>query len=146
MSSENRIQQNMSEEEMLAELLRVQQRDEKIRRIFTILSITACVLVILSVLILVPSFLHVLGNANQLMLNANQVVEKSLSTLSNADAAATTLNQTVGELQTFMNENSGNASGTLETISQLDIETLNQSITELSQIVGPLARMMSAFQ
>ena len=144
MSNENLNQEMMSEKEMLSELWRIQQRDEKIHRIFTILGIAASVLVIVAVLIILPSFMHVLGNANQLMLNANQVVEQAMGTLNEAETAANTMNQAAGELNTLLSEN--NAAGTLETISKLDIDALNQSINELSQIVGPLARMMSAFQ
>ncbi len=146
MSDENLNQEMMSEKEMLSELWRIQQRDEKIHRIFTILGIAASVLVIVAVLIILPSFMHVLGNANQLMLNANQVVEQAMGTLNEAETAANTMNQAAGELNTLLSENNAAAAGTLETLSRLDIDALNQSINELSQIVGPLARMMSAFQ
>ena len=146
MSNENLNQEMMSEKEMLSELWRIQQRDEKIHRIFTILGIAASVLVIVAVLIILPSFMHVLGNANQLMLNANQVVEQAMGTLKDAETAADTMNQAAGELNTLLSENNAAAAGTLETISKLDIDALNQSINELSQIVGPLARMLSAFQ
>ena len=119
----------------------------------SILSLVIVIALAIGIISFVPKVNVIIGQVNTVVEEANNLISQSNKILSNVEPTIDNLNavskdlanadltgmiQDVDSLVTTSEESMGEA---LKTITDIDIDSLNQAITDLSSIVAPLAKM-----
>ncbi len=119
----------------------------------SILSLIIVIALAIGIISFVPKVNVIIGQVNTVVEEANNLISQSNKILSNVEPTIDNLNavskdlanadltgmiQDVDSLVTTSEESMGEA---LKTITDIDIDSLNQAITDLSSIVAPLAKM-----
>lgn len=119
----------------------------------SILSLVIVIALAIGIVSFVPKVNVIIGQVNTVVEEANNLISQSNKILSNVEPTIDNLNavskdlanadltgmiQDVDSLVTTSEESMGEA---LKTITDIDIDSLNQAITDLSSIVAPLAKM-----
>lgn len=110
--------EEMTDRELMEELVRQQTKDTKNQRITAIVNTLLLVILGVICLVLVPRAVTTLNQANE-------VLEEAQTTLTNVN--------------TLVEDNTEYVTESTRKISEIDIDTLNQSIQDLSDIISPLA-------
>lgn len=128
------------------DLLEVNRRQqsllEKQTRVIRILGVLFACLVLSAVIFLVtllPRLSKTIDELNAVALNSQQITQE----LSQADldGVINSLTDTLNSVQDLVDANSDTVAESLKKLETLDIDTLNQAIDSLYQVVNPLARL-----
>lgn len=154
----------MNERELLQALLEQQEKNAKLVRIAAIALAAMAVVLLIAVLILVPLATHTLNQAIDTLSDTQTTVVQAQTALSkltelseNAQDSMDTLDRLSERAEDSLNEvdamienvnglvadNTGALQETLQKLSTIDFEKFNQSIEELSEVIGPLARLFA---
>ena len=154
----------MNERELLQALLERQIQNEKLNRITAIALAAMAVVLLIAVLILLPLATHTLNQAYDTLADAQTTALQAQTALSkvtelseNAQTSLDTLNKlaeraegSLDDVDTMIEnvnglvaDNTGALQETLEKLTSIDFEKFNKSIEDLSEVIGPLARLFA---
>ena len=130
--------ESMTEHELLVELVR--QQDETARRgkIFVALMAVVAAVALISALILIPNMSRTQAEAEQLILNAKTSLEEVDVMVKNIEDLSVNVN-------TLVTDNADALTDSMEKIKNIDFNSLNRSIKNLSGILEPLAEFFNLF-
>ena len=114
--------------ELLEEMKRINQKTLMHQRMATILLI----IFVIAVVSMLPSVVSTLNTAKV--------------TLEHMNDAVTEVETAIASVQTLTEEGSTGITAAIEKINELDIETLNDAITDLSEVVKPMADFFGRFK
>ena len=128
----------MTEHELLVELVR--QQDETARRgkIFVALMAVVAAVALISALILIPNMSRTQAEAEQLILSAKTSLEEVDVMVKNIEDLSVNVN-------TLVTDNADALTDSMEKIKNIDFNSLNRSIKNLSGILEPLAEFFNLF-
>ncbi len=122
----------MSERELLAELLEQQSKSSRNSKILVvIMGIIAAVAVIVAIL-LVPAAVGTIKEVNTLAISAETAVD-------DADSMISDVQKVIGKVNGVLDDNTEAVAESISKIKDIDIESLNKSIQEFSDVLEPLA-------
>lgn len=134
----------MEENQALQELLtrmeknsRKQLLHSRIQTLLCILGVVCCAVLVCNILPLLPQIAALADHAGQVLANL-ETVSAELTKL-DLENMLNNINSLVATSQSGLEEAMGQ-------ISQIDVDTLNQAIKDLSDIVKPLANLVSRFR
>ena len=154
----------MNERELLQALLEQQEKNAKLVRIAATALAAMAVVLLIAVLILVPLATHTLNQAIDTLADAQTTALQAQTALSkvtelseNAQISLDTLNQLAGQAEGSLDavdamienvnglvaDNTGALQETIQKLSTIDFEKFNNSIDQLNEVVGPLARLFA---
>ena len=124
--------ESMTEQELLTEIARQQRKAARSSRLAAAAAAVLAAVFVALLLVVTP----VARRAGSTLEEAEQVVIQAQESLSKVDEMAENLNDMVTSNTDAVNK-------ALSQIGQVDIESLNRSIQELSDILTPLARLFN---
>lgn len=122
---------------------RQQVRWARLQCLFALAAAVCCAAVLLIVLTFVPQVQQVVGQVQNLGIQAETVLT-NLETVT-SELAAVDLESMVTNVDSLVTNSQDGVKQALDKINTLDIETLNQAITDLSDVVKPLAEFFNKF-
>ena len=131
--------ENMTERELLAELLKEQKRSLMSEKVAAIAGVLLCLLLLIAVAALVPRLLGVLRQADQTLSQVQLTVDQAQQSLQKIDTL-------VQNTDSIVVENTGAVAEAMQKLNQVDLESLNSSISSLSTILEPLAAFLGRFR
>ncbi len=120
-----------------------QVRYARVQCLFSVAAAVCCVLLLLTVAKIVPD-IKALSNEISGVAAQADVVLNNLETVTE-ELAAADLDGLVTDVNTLVNTSQQGMEGALEKLNGLDIDTLNQAIKDLADVVKPLAKALSIF-
>lgn len=94
--------------------------------------------VIITLIILIPRVITTMTNLDTILVQATDTVEEANTAIDGITEAADNMN-------TFITENATSVSDVMKSIDNIDFEGLNQAITDLGDVVEPLASFFNRF-
>lgn len=131
--------ESMTERELLAELLKEQKRGLMSEKVAAIAGVLLCLLLLIAVAALVPRLLGVLRQADQTLSQVQLTVDQAQQSLQKIDTL-------VQNTDSIVVENTGAVAEAMQKLNQVDLESLNSSISSLSTILEPLAAFLGRFR
>lgn len=119
--------QNRSDHELLEALLREQTKSARSHFVVMIATIVLAAVLAVSCIILVPQAVSTLHRANE--------------ELDDLETTMTSIDEMVENANTILEKNDENINKSIEAISSIDIDSLNESIQDLRDILAPLSKL-----
>lgn len=124
---------------LLRDLAKDTKRQLRYARVTSIASILMLIVVAVSLVIVIPKVIVTVNNLNTIIADASV-------TLETAETAIAGITETAESMDTFIADNSESISSVMTDIDAIDFEGLNQAITDLGDVVEPLANFFGKFQ
>ena len=131
--------ESMTERELLAELLKEQKKGAMSEKAAAIAGVLLCLLLLIAVAALVPRVLGVLRQADQTLSQVQLTVDQAQQSLRKIDTL-------VQNTDTIVVENTDAVAEAMQKLNQVDLDSLNSSISSLSTILEPLASFLGRFR
>lgn len=109
----------------------------RIQCAFCLIAAACCAVLLLTVLKLVPQLQALTEQADIVMTNLETVTEE----LTKLDLEAM-----VENIDSLVGTSQGAVSSAIEKLEQIDIDTLNEAISDLSDVIEPLAKIANRFK
>ena len=123
---------------------RRQVRYARLQCLFAILAAVCCAAMLMVVLSVVPQIRQIAGQIQALGTQAETVLTNLEAVTS--ELAAVDLGSMVSSVDALVADSQEGVKQALDKINQLDIESLNQAIADLSAVVKPLADFFGKFK
>lgn len=134
----------MEERQQILELLQKMERNSRkqlftsrIQCLFSLIALVCCLVILINILTLLPQIELLAQEANVVLTNL-QVVTEELADL-NLQGMITDIDDLVITSQKGVN-------AAVSKIEQIDFETLNEAIADLSSVIEPLAKLSNLFR
>ena len=122
--------------ELIREVLKEQKRSTAAAWITAFFAALAAAGMVAVLVLVVPKALTTMQNVDRVMTDISAASEHANKTMDEID-------QMVGNVNELVVENTEDVDAALDQITSIDIETLNQSIQRLNEVVEPLSKMFS---
>ena len=122
--------------ELIREILKEQKRHTGAAWITAFFAALAAAGMVAALILVVPKALTTMKNVDQVMTAIGVTAEHANKTMDEID-------QMVGNVNELVMENTEDVDAALDQITSIDIETLNESIRKLNEVVEPLSKMFS---
>jgi len=123
------MEKKTEEAELLQKIMDAQQRSARITAIAVVVLVAALVV---SLMVLVPSFLNTMNEAHVTMENTQELIRRANTSLEKLDSMAENVDGIVRE----GGENMGRV---IEVLDAIDLEALSNSIRKFSQVIDSLS-------
>jgi len=107
-----------------------EKKQYRMAKISAAANVGMLIVVILCAVVLVPRFLHTMNQVDEVMVDLEVVVSE----------LAQTLPTMMEELSVLVNSSEIGIAQAIEKMNAIDIETLNNAISDLQTVIEPLAR------
>ena len=138
--------EELTQQELAIELLKNQQQSAKNSRIAAICTCLIFIVVTIVSVILVPKAQNTMKKVRDTMTHAEATLTQAETTLNEIEKTVVSAQQSleeidtmVGNVNTLVEENTEGVSSIIDKVTELDIDGLNKSIQDLSNVVTPLA-------
>ena len=131
--------ENMTERELLAELLKAQKRGIVNEKVVAVAGVLLCLLLLIAMAVLVPRLLGVIRQADQTLSQVQLTIDQAQQSLEKIDTL-------VQNTDTIVVENTDAVAEAMQRLNQVDLDSLNSSISSLSRILEPLAAFLGRFR
>ena len=140
----------LNDHDLLVELVKSQKKTETKTNILALILMIFVLLITLALCIIIPKVVFMIDNVNNTIVQVDQAVTdfsdgvvQIETALGEAQGSLDGIDEMVGNVNKIVVENTENASNAITNISNVDIDTLNQSIKNLHDIVEPLANFFN---
>lgn len=129
----------MEENEKLVEMMEEIKKQNSKTLFYQRVEAILLLIFIIAVAIITPSLIKTLDIAQETLGNTNEVVL-------HADDAISQLEDTVTSVQELVSDSGEGMEDALDKMNSIDIDTLNNAIGDLSEVVKPLADFFGKFK
>ena len=129
----------MSDHDLMVEMLKAQEKDARRGLLAAISGFTIAGVFAVALAILIPVALTSLQNINNAVKDCTVMVENASVTIMQAQTTLEGIDSMTESVNGVVTDNTDAVTEALEEINSIDIETLNQAISDLSSVVRPLA-------
>jgi len=126
------MEKKTEEAELLQKIMDAQQRSVRSARITAIAVVVLVAALVVSLMVLVPSFLNTMNEAHVTMENTQELIRRANTSLEKLDSMAENVDGIVRE----GGENMGRV---IEVLDAIDLEALSNSIRKFSQVIDSLS-------
>ena len=130
----------MSDRDLMIALLKEQKKTSRRSLITASALVVICLIVGIAVLIVVPSVISTLNNADKALDGIQNVVANADKAIASVENSLDGIDEMVKNVDKVVVDNTESVKKTVDRMSNIDVATLNKSIKELSEIVEPLAK------
>lgn len=128
----------MTDHDLLVELVRQQRKSSRHGTFLVLLMVVIAAVTVAAALILVPKANRTQAEAEQLILNAQE-------SLKEVDVMIGSIEDLSVNANTLVADNADAVTDAMEKIKNIDFDSLNASIKDLSEILEPLAKFFNLF-
>ena len=130
----------MSDRDLMIALLKEQKKTSRRSLITASALVVICLIVGIAVLIVVPSVISTLNNAYKALDGIQNVVTNADKAIASVESSLDGIDEMVKNVDKVVVDNTESVKKTVDSMSSIDVATLNKSIKELSEIIEPLAK------
>lgn len=130
----------MSDHELLVELLKEQKKAGRRSLITTAALVAICLMIGISLLVIIPRVNATLNNAYEAIDSIQTVVANADSAIGSVEKSLSGIDEMVKNVDKVVVNNTDSVSKTVDRMSKIDIDSLNKSIKDLSDIIAPMAK------
>lgn len=134
----------MEERQQILELLQKMERNSRkqlftsrIQCLFSLIALVCCLVILINILTLLPQIELLAQEANVVLTNL-QVVTEELADLD--------LQGMITDIDDLVITSQKGVNAAVSKIEQIDFETLNEAIADLSSVIEPLAKLSNLFR
>ncbi len=127
-------------------LLENSEKTLKLQRISTLCMVGIFAAVVISVFIIVPKVVGALNDVNTLVDRAEISVDNADATLEDISEMAESLEQAGNKMEQMLVDNEQELVDSMDKISKIDFDGLNEAIKDLQDAIGPMAEFMNRFK
>lgn len=136
----------MENEEILKKLADNSDRSLKLQKLRTTLVLLILAMILLSVFMVVPKVVKTLREVEKAAITVEETASKAQTTIDEIDKMANSLTTTGDGINSLLSDNSEKLTESLDKMSQIDFDGLNQGIRDLQDAIGPFANLMNSFK
>ena len=136
----------MENEELLKKLSENSAKSLKFQKITAFCMIGILAVFVIAAFMVVPPTVAMIAEIHATASAAGDTVEEASSLISELDKTAKELQKTSGNMNDLLTENGDTITESLNKMSQIDFDGLNQGIKDLQDAVGPFADFMNKFR
>lgn len=136
----------MENEELLKKLADNSAKSLKFHRITTFCMIGMLAVFAICALVIVPPTLATIQEIHKTVTQVGDTVTQASELIEEIDKTAKELQETSGAMNDLLTENSETITESLDKMSKIDFDGLNQGIKDLQDAVGPFANFMNKFR
>ena len=133
-------------EDVLAQILKYQKKEARNSKILAIAVIVMAAAFLISLGIVVPKVYTFIGELQDTIVEVDNLIVDVNSITKDVSDLAGNVNNLVDNTNDMVTENMGAISEIVQSINDVDFDTLNKAITDLSAVVEPLGNMVRFFK
>ncbi len=144
---------NRSTDELLKEILKYQKRSSRITRIAAIAVLFIVVAFAVALILIIPRVVNLMDHASESLAEVDALIEDTGEVIEELGGITEEINGVVAEAEvlidnsnTMVENNTDAITETVQKLNNVDFETLNKAIKNLSDVVEPLAKFFNVFQ
>lgn len=136
----------MENEALIKKLADNSDRSLRLQRLSTVLVLLILSMILFSVFMVVPKVVSTLHEVEKAAITVEEAASKAQTTIDEIDKMAGSLTTTGDGINSLLNENGEKLTQSLDKMSQIDFDGLNQGIKDLQDAIGPFANLMNGFR
>lgn len=136
----------MENEALIKKLADNSDRSLRLQRLSTVLVLLILSMILFSVFMVVPKVVSTLREVEKAAITVEEAASKAQTTIDEIDKMAGSLTTTGDGINSLINENGEKLTQSLDKMSQIDFDGLNQGIKDLQDAIGPFANLMNGFR
>lgn len=136
----------MENEALIKKLADNSDRSLRLQRLSTVLVLLILSMILFSVFMVVPKVVSTLREVEKAAITVEEAASKAQTTIDEIDKMAGSLTTTGDGINSLINENGDKLTQSLDKMSQIDFDGLNQGIKDLQDAIGPFANLMNGFR
>lgn len=133
-------------QELLKQILESTEKETKYAKRAARFTMGIFLVLLVAMLILIPKVTSTLTEVNKAVVNANSIVAKADTAIDNIDEMSTSITKTSKSMDSMIEDNSDSLTASVQKLSNIDFDGLNQAIQDLQDAVGPFAKFMNTFK
>ena len=145
-NGKNTTANQMNSEELAAKIYENSRRALTFQKFSAICMAGIFALLLITVIIVVPKAMSVLNATNDLVVKAQSTIDNADATLEDISSMAESLQQAGDKMDQILADNEAVLVESMDKISNIDFDGLNEGIHDLQEAVGPFASFMSRFK
>ena len=136
----------MENEELLKKISENSAKSLKFHKITSFCMIGILVVVLVSAFMIVPPAVATIKEIHETASAVGDTVGQASDLIAELDKTAKELQETSGTMNDLLTENGDTITESLDKMSKIDFDGLNQGIKDLQDAVGPFASFMNKFR
>lgn len=144
----NTLQNNESDSslELLKELTKNSRKQLFYSRLTTLAAMVAAIAVIICMVIVVPSVMRTVKQANDIMAQVSETIELADTAIESITDMSLSITNMGNNMDTFITENAESVQKIMKKFDEIDFEGLNRAIKDLGDVVEPFANFFGKFK
>ena len=137
--------QNM-DQNVLKQILVYQKKEARNSKILSIAAICVAAALLISLAIVVPKVFRFIGQLEETVMEVDNLLVDVKSITKDVNDLADNVNSLVDNINNMVTDNMGAITDIVQSLNEIDFDTLNKAITDLSDVVEPLGNFERYFK
>lgn len=137
--------QNM-DQDVLKQILVYQKKEARNSKILSIAAICVAAALLISLAIVVPKVFRFIGQLEETVMEVDNLLVDVKSITKDVNDLADNVNSLVDNTNNMVTDNMGAITDIVQSLNEIDFDTLNKAITDLSDVVEPLGNFARYFK
>ena len=144
----NTLQNNESDSslELLRELAQNSRKQLFYSRLTVFAALAAAIAVIICMVIVVPSVMNTVKQANNIMTQVSETIELADTAIASVTDMSLAITNMGNNMDAFITENAESVQQIMKKFDEIDFEGLNGAIKDLGDVVEPFANFFGKFK
>lgn len=136
----------MEEKNVLDQILAENKKRTMYSKVMAFAMVGILAVVIVVTVMIVPEVFRLINEVDTLVSSAETLITSAELSLEEISAMTGSLTDTSTSLNTFINDNSQTIADAITDLEAIDVDTLNEAISDLHDAVAPFANLMNRFK
>ena len=137
--------QNM-DQDVLKQILVYQKKEARNSKILSIAAICVATALLISLAIVVPKVFRFIGQLEETVMEVDNLLVDVKSITKDVNGLADNVNSLVDNTNNMVTDNMGAITEIVQSLNEIDFDTLNKAIADLSDVVEPLGNFARYFK
>ena len=142
----NTLLQGKTDLDVLKQILTYQKKEARNSKILSIAAICVAAALLISLAIVVPKVFRFIGQLEETVMEVDNLLVDVKSITKDVNDLADNVNSLVDNTNNMVTDNMGAITDIVQSLNEIDFDTLNKAITDLSDVVEPLGNCARYFK
>ena len=142
----NTLLQGKTDLDVLKQILTYQKKEARNSKILSIAAICVAAALLISLAIVVPKVFRFIGQLEETVMEVDNLLVDVKSITKDVNDLADNVNSLVDNTNNMVTDNMGAITDIVQSLNEIDFDTLNKAITDLSDVVEPLGNFARYFK
>ncbi len=134
------------DQDVLKQILVYQKKEARNSKILSIATICVAAALLISLAIVVPKVFRFIGQLEETVMEVDNLLVDVKSITKDVNDLADNVNSLVDNTNNMVTDNMGAITDIVQSLNEIDFDTLNKAITDLSDVVEPLGNFARYFK